>query len=624
MFNMTDEIRLLKHKLSQVTNNEAKIDILNSLGWELRHVDPQQGLIHSQTAYELATTGSFSDSPYQKGVVYSLKNMANLNERLANYPLALTQSFAALTLFDKLADQKSQLDVLLTLGGIYIDLGDYPEALDILLKALNLAETINDQERKANALNSISVTYNLSGDHANELETYHQALQIHEALNDQQGQAVVLNNLAVTYDNSGSPEQALSHARKSLELAQQIGSKLLEINVLCTLGDIYLKLPDYDHALNYFQQSLTAAQEIGSKYVQLHSLLSIGQAYLLKQNTGSAQTYFQQALSLAKENQARQEMYRSHQHLAETYEALDDYQTALVHYKEFQRIKELVFNEESDQKFKNLQVLHQTATARQETEIHRLKTVELKQEIRERKRIEVELRRQNEELDAFAYAVAHDLKNPLSLIIGYAELLGNDIVGISDEELTESFAIINNAGHKAVNIIDELLLLAGVRKEKIDIQPIDMGSVVLVVQERLMMMKQKYQGKIILPDSWPIANGYMPWIEEVWINYLSNGLKYGGRPPLLEVGTDEKTDEDMFRFWVRDNGPGISEASQAQLFTEFTRLNNERAGGHGLGLAIVRRIIDKLGGQVGLESQLGEGCLFYFTLPKAYKAHEKK
>ncbi|MDM8518464.1 tetratricopeptide repeat protein [Anaerolineales bacterium HSG6] len=613
---MTDKIKALKHQLSQSMDIVAKIDTLNSLGWELRHVDPQQGLTRSQTAYELATTGSFAEAPYQKGVADSLKNKANLNERLANYSLALTESFAALTLYDKLADKKSQLDVLLTLGNVYIDLGDYAEALDTLLKVLNLAEKIADQEQKAKALNSISVVYNLSGDHANELESYQQALGIHEALNDQQGQAVVLNNLAVTCDETGLSEQALSYAQQSLEIAQKIDSKLLETNVLCTLGDIYLKLPDYDHALSYFQRSLVAAQEIGSRYVELQSLLSIGQAYLRQQDTKSALVYLQRALSLAEENQARKEMYRSHQYLAEAYEGLDDYQTALIHHKEFQRNKELVFNEQSDQKLKNLQVLHQTATARQQAEIHRLKTVELEKEIQERKRVEAQLRRQNEELDAFAHAVAHDLKNPLSLIIGYAELLGNDIAGTSDEELVESFGIINNASHKAVNIIDELLLLAGVRKGQVDIQPIDMASIVLVVQERLMMMNQEYQGQIILPDVWPIANGYGPWIEEVWINYMGNALKYGGQPPILKLGSDKKTDEGMVRFWVRDNGSGLSASSQAKLFTEFTRLNTERAEGHGLGLSIVRRIIDKLGGQVGVESQVGEGSLFYFTLPE--------
>jgi signal transduction histidine kinase len=72
------------------------------------------------------------------------------------------------------------------------------------------------------------------------------------------------------------------------------------------------------------------------------------------------------------------------------------------------------------------------------------------------------------------------------------------------------------------------------------------------------------------------------------------------------------------RFWVRDNGPGIAPEQQGQLFTEFTRLHQVRAQGHGLGLSIVQRVVEKLGGQVGVESDLGEGSLFYFILPAAF------
>jgi len=143
-----------------------------------------------------------------------------------------------------------------------------------------------------------------------------------------------------------------------------------------------------------------------------------------------------------------------------------------------------------------------------------------------------------------------------------------------------------------------------------------MGDIVAQALDRLTMMSAEYQGQIILPDTWPMALGYSPWIEEVWLNYLSNGLKYGGQSPHLELGATPQPD-GMIRFWVRDSGPGLSPEAQATLFTEFTRLNEIRVEGHGLGLSIVRRIIEKLGGQVGVESEAGQGSLFYFTLKKS-------
>ena len=141
-----------------------------------------------------------------------------------------------------------------------------------------------------------------------------------------------------------------------------------------------------------------------------------------------------------------------------------------------------------------------------------------------------------------------------------------------------------------------------------------MPKVVEQAQQRLLPMIEEYQGKIILPDhTWPGVKGYAPWIEEVWTNYLSNGLKYGGQPPHLELGATPQPD-DTIRFWVRDNGAGLTPEAQATLFTEFTRLDEVRSEGHGLGLSIVRRIMEKLGGQVGVESEVGQGSEFYFTL----------
>jgi signal transduction histidine kinase len=117
-----------------------------------------------------------------------------------------------------------------------------------------------------------------------------------------------------------------------------------------------------------------------------------------------------------------------------------------------------------------------------------------------------------------------------------------------------------------------------------------------------------------MPDAWPVAFGHGPWIEEVWANYLSNAMKYGGKPPRLELGAE--TIGDNVRFWVADNGPGLTPEQQARLFTPFTRLHQVRATGQGLGLSIVRRIMEKLGGRAWVESRPGEGSTFYFTLPK--------
>ncbi len=262
--------------------------------------------------------------------------------------------------------------------------------------------------------------------------------------------------------------------------------------------------------------------------------------------------------------------------------------------------------------------------------------IAIKEDITEVKQAQEALRQyaeqlaaQNAELDAFAHTVAHDLKNPIGIIVGYAGLLLDDYETMSPQDLANALRRIFQVGKKLDTIIEELMLLAGVRKQEVTPQSLDMGHVVREAIERLQVLVQDRQAQITVLDeaAWPVALGYAPWIEEVWANYIGNAIKYGGQPPQIKIGADLPLlssppqaggkERGIVRFWVQDNGPGLSEEAQRALFTPFTRLEQVRAKGHGLGLSVARRIVEKLGGQVGVESTPGQGSTFFFTLPAA-------
>jgi len=219
-----------------------------------------------------------------------------------------------------------------------------------------------------------------------------------------------------------------------------------------------------------------------------------------------------------------------------------------------------------------------------------------------------------QELDAFARTVAHDLKGPLSPILGYADLLLSDSGSLNEKTRRSFMQIIADSAKRMGNIIDELLLLARMRQGEVQTHPLNMASIVDDALSRLAYMVKEYDGEVIVADAWPSALGYGAWVVEVWVNYIGNALKYGGRPPRVELGADVLPD-GMLRFWVRDNGEGLSPEQQAQLFTPFTQLRTIHAEGYGLGLSIVRRIVERLSGEAGVESAPGQGSLFYFTLP---------
>ncbi|CAG1006862.1 two-component system, OmpR family, sensor histidine kinase VicK [Anaerolineae bacterium] len=241
----------------------------------------------------------------------------------------------------------------------------------------------------------------------------------------------------------------------------------------------------------------------------------------------------------------------------------------------------------------------------------------VKEDITARKMAEAERERLIEELDAFSHTVAHDLKNPLAVLMGFTEMLLDELSQLSQEEIYEMLLKLHQTEHKLNNIINELLLLARVRElAEVTIEPLDMPSIVAEALKRLQDLVESSSAQIVLQDegTWQIAVGHASWVEEVWANYISNAIKYGGTPPQITIGSTPEEDGSI-RFWVRDNGPGIASEDIPDLFQRFSRLEMIQAEGHGLGLSIVQRIVSRLKGKVSVQSAPGEGSIFSFTLP---------
>ncbi|NDJ54053.1 MAG: PAS domain-containing protein [Chloroflexi bacterium] len=226
-----------------------------------------------------------------------------------------------------------------------------------------------------------------------------------------------------------------------------------------------------------------------------------------------------------------------------------------------------------------------------------------------------EQRRLIKELDAYARTVAHDLKSPISTIYLYAQML------LMNEEQWDSRSLsfikrIERGALKTSDIVDSLLLLARLRQDEQVVRvPVDMDEVIDAVQGRLADVIEDSGAEICVPDGLPGAIGFPSWVEEMWVNYVSNALKYGGKPPKVEIGAEAR--DGLVRYWVKDNGKGLTAEEQADLFEEFARLEKHKhaVDGHGLGLSIVKRIATRLGGEVGCESVIGQGSTFWFTLP---------
>lgn len=235
-------------------------------------------------------------------------------------------------------------------------------------------------------------------------------------------------------------------------------------------------------------------------------------------------------------------------------------------------------------------------------------------DITESKRTREALRRRNEELDAYAHTVAHDLKAPMNSVVVALDLLRERWDELETRQRTRLMGVASNAARRTADIVDQLLLLAQVRSGVAEPTALDMDE---IVDHALDEARASFPGLELTPErpsSWLPAMGHGPWVERIWVNYLSNALRYAGKLPRLRLGA-EPDGAGLVVFWLQDDGPGVPPDQRAHLFEPRTGPKAPGAAGHGLGLSIVRRIARRLGGDAGYQDAEGGGAVFWFSLP---------
>ncbi len=230
-----------------------------------------------------------------------------------------------------------------------------------------------------------------------------------------------------------------------------------------------------------------------------------------------------------------------------------------------------------------------------------------------RKRAEDDLKIRNKELDKYAHTVAHNINSLLSGIIGLSEILV-DTWGENPKEMELTFlkSIADN-GRKLNDVVKEILLFASMKKEDVEKSNVNMKSVIKRACDRFKYQIEESSVLITTDENIFDCIGYGKWIEEVLYNFISNAIKYGGKPPVIEI-TNEKLDNGFIKYNVTDNGEGVPDELKPIIFDENNSEKKKLTKGYGLGLSIVKRIIEKLDGEVSVESEFGKGSTFSFIL----------
>lgn len=245
----------------------------------------------------------------------------------------------------------------------------------------------------------------------------------------------------------------------------------------------------------------------------------------------------------------------------------------------------------------------------------------LEQKVKERT-IQLEQKNQeinilNKDLDAFSHSASHDLRSPLRSIISFAALLEKNSAAALTEDSKNYLNIIRNSAKSMDQLIEGLLAFSRLGKKEFVKEEINMKELIEKVIIELRSSSKKEQ--IIDIKIGPAENlfGDSVLLKQVWVNLISNAIKYSMKKPKTEIEIGSKTSDKEINYWIKDNGAGFNMEQVDKLFNAFQRLHGQTEfEGTGLGLSIVKKIITKHGGEVSAVGKVGEGATFYFSLPK--------
>lgn len=524
-------------------------------------------------------------------------------------------------------------------GACYWLKGEYNKGLDTLRKSLKIAKEIKNDALKARVYNNFGNIYRDLGDLSNASKYYQWALEINEELGDELSQAVVLINISNVHIDLYDYENALEYAKRCLSIFIKYNDKKRIINVYHTLGNIYFKTDDYDNALINFQNSLALAEPntighmlantgIGKvyfkqkKYEQARESLSkakdlsetlsniegviicefyLGRVDMDAANYEQALHHLHQAFDIATEHSRKHDIMSIHEMYAKVYEKMEDIHGAYRHLKEFETLKEEIFQQNTINKLRNLQIRHEIEFAVKEKEIAE-QSSKLKQQ--------------------FIANMSHEIRTPMNSIVGMSRLLLEK--NPRDDQMKYLNAITQSADNLLV-IINDILDFSKIEAGKIMIEYISF-SLKNILKNVVTLLRLKADEKGIevrfeieegIPD---ILIGDPTRLSQVFMNLAGNAVKFTEKGSVMIYckKVDLESETILISFEVADTGIGISEEYVNKIFESFTQAGTDVArkyGGTGLGLTISKQLVELMHGTIEVKSTLNVGTTFTFTLP---------
>lgn len=382
---MTSPALSLEDQLNTTTDDLGRVKLLQEQSFALERENPQEALALLQQAIDLAELHITEGPEYLPELAASLQRYGYLCDHLADYGVALVCYNRALDFFRTLNNLHEIARGENHIGVIYGRLGDHPTSIQHLLAAFRIFEDLQNVVQQAITLNNIGFTYVLMEQHDKALYYLVKGLKLARETDHYYALASTLDSLCHAYLGLKDYDNALQSGLESVKTCQEMGEKRGECEYSLSVGIVYMTCGDIPNAVNYFEKSYALAQKLGFRREEAEVLRQIAGVHLQEGKLDLALNKLHHALDIAKEIEARHETYRTHADLAATYKQTGNFEKALYHLEQFHLIKEEVFNDQADMRFKTLETAHRLEQTKKEAEIYRLRNQALQNEIEERK-----------------------------------------------------------------------------------------------------------------------------------------------------------------------------------------------------------------------------------------------
>ncbi|MFN8359165.1 MAG: tetratricopeptide repeat-containing sensor histidine kinase [Candidatus Kapaibacterium sp.] len=509
------------------------------------------------------------------------------------------------------------------IGLVNWNTSNYTKALEYYTSAIEAAGKINDRLGVAMITGNIGIVYSKLEDYERAYSYYTKALAVHEELGMKSEVANVTCNIGIMYRSQEEYPLALECFIKALSLHQSLGMKTEAARMMGNIGSVYFSLHQFPLALEYYQKALAEFESMDLKADIAIILGHIGGLYAANEFDGcdpqKAIDYVLRALEIDEKLGMKQDLYENHQTLAMIYKEQKDWERFSHHFEKYHDIEKEVNSEESLRLAQRLAIQHDLALIQREQDILREKNAELNELNQELELKNEQLLLLNVEKNEFLGIASHDLKNPLSAITMIANALATDTTSLSYDEIREMAEDISASSKRMYQLIINLL----------DINKIEQGN---MFAEKEVFSVADYTHRAIEHHR-PAALGKNIGITvdiidaqmeaspliytQILDNLISNAVKFSQTGTAVHVRMLLRN-ETTIQIRVQDQGPGLTEDDKSKLFKKFSKLSARPTGGElstGLGLSIVKKLVESMNGTIWCESTIGEGATFVVEFP---------